>query len=370
MMKRLFLLLSSMSLLVGNACVGVEKSSNPLSPNIAGPIAGVIITAPTPVAPQQGSKLAVSQQPITLVVSNATTSGVRPLNYVFEVAADVDFTNRILVREGVEPGANGQTTLRLGDQLSPERSYYWRSKAQDGANTGGYSYPVVFTIFTPIVIGRPQPLSPSGSTSSAQPRFVIGNASRSGPVGRITYFIEVSDNEAFAGKLGEWAVQEQSGQTSFDSPIQLPRGKPLYWRAQAADPSASGAWSDARSFTIATVPSPGAACGTTLPTTPLGIVECRRSKFGSSMSDGEIVALLKGVASDLNKANIAGGPFGILEKGSGANCNGYSCDIICSGQNNSQKQWDVLGDAEGAAYPTWSGPHTVPNIRVDTCEIQ
>ena len=45
-----------------------------------------------------------------------------------------------------------------------------------------------------------------------------------------------------------------------------------------------------------------------------------------------------------NAAGVSGGPFGILEKASGNNCGGYSCDIICSGQGNAQKQWDVLID--------------------------
>ena len=72
----------------------------------------------------------------------------------------------------------------------------------------------------------------------------------------------------------------------------------------------------------------------------------------------------------LNANRIGGGPFGILRKGSGSNCGGYSCDIICAGQGNSQRQWDVLSDAEGAQTPKWSGPETVPHIRVDACEIQ
>ena len=29
-----------------------------------------------------------------------------------------------------------------------------------------------------------------------------------------------------------------------------------------------------------------------------------------------------------------------------------------------------LRDAEGAQTPGWAGPHTLPNIRVDVCEIQ
>jgi len=88
------------------------------------------------------------------------------------------------------------------------------------------------------------------------------------------------------------------------------------------------------------------------------------------MNSSQLVAFLKGVAKDLNSKGIGGGPFGILRKGGGHSCNGYSCDIICSGQGTSQQQWDVLSDAEGAQYPVWSGPKTYPGIRIDACEIQ
>src|SRR5512143_1893767 len=41
-----------------------KKSSNPLSPTVAGPIPGVVISAPVLIEPAQGFKFKVSQQPI------------------------------------------------------------------------------------------------------------------------------------------------------------------------------------------------------------------------------------------------------------------------------------------------------------------
>src|SRR5215212_4926553 len=81
-----------------------QKSSNPLSPSVAGPIAGVQITAPKLVEPGQGFKYKESQQPIKLVIENATTTGVRPLTYIFEVASDSEFTSKVFARSGVPPG--------------------------------------------------------------------------------------------------------------------------------------------------------------------------------------------------------------------------------------------------------------------------
>ena len=88
------------------------------------------------------------------------------------------------------------------------------------------------------------------------------------------------------------------------------------------------------------------------------------------MSASATVNFLIATAQSLTRNAIAGAPFGVLRKGGGTNCNGYSCDIICAGQGNSQKQWDVLGDSDGAQTPSWNGPDMVPNIRVDTCEIK
>src|SRR5438309_7178423 len=83
------------------------KSSNPLSPSVAGPIPGVNITAPKTLEPS-GWKIPVDQQPVTLLAENAATTGVRPLSYVFEVATDAGFTNKVFVREGVAPGDGGR----------------------------------------------------------------------------------------------------------------------------------------------------------------------------------------------------------------------------------------------------------------------
>ncbi len=143
--------LSVVSALLVASCVGAEKSSNPLSPSVAGPIPGVNITPPSPVEPRDGVKIAVDQQPVTLLLANAATNGERPLSYVFEVATDTGFTNKVFTREGVKPG-EGRTALRLPDPLASGRTYYWRAQAVDGANSSPVSALAFFTIFTPIVI--------------------------------------------------------------------------------------------------------------------------------------------------------------------------------------------------------------------------
>src|SRR5438874_2529078 len=119
-MSRILLTLGIFATVIGLTACAAEKSSNPLSPTVAGPIPGVNISAPTPMQPSAGSQVAVDQQPVTLIVQNASTSGVRPLNYVFEIATDTQFTNKVFVRDGISPG-DGRTSLRLPDPLATGR---------------------------------------------------------------------------------------------------------------------------------------------------------------------------------------------------------------------------------------------------------
>jgi hypothetical protein len=241
------------------AAAGCEaaKSANPLSPEVAGPIPGVNITSPTPVEPK-GAKVPVDRQPVTLVVDNAVTNGQRPLRYMFEVATDADFANTVWSRTGITPG-DGRTAMRLPDPLATGRSYYWRARAEDGANTGPYSSPASFDVFTPIVIEAPQLVSPApnATVSSLRPTFTFNNAVRSGPVGPISYIIEVSDTDAFASKIANWSVAETPGsQTSTQLPQDGQYGHYLFWHVRAVDPTTAGPWSDIHAFSMPEPPPP------------------------------------------------------------------------------------------------------------------
>ena len=372
------LVLAAMSLAAAS-CVKTEKSENPLSPTVAGPIAGVNITQPQPVEPTQGIRIANNLQPVTLSLQNAATTGVRPISYRFEIATEVEFTNVIFARDGVAPGANGVTSLRLPDALGTGRSYYWRARAQDGANTGPYTHSMVFTIFTPVVLGKPTLLSPSIASTVAElnPLFSIGNAPKSGPAGSVVYHIELATNGGFVAPLASWVVGEQPGQTLLRAPINLPAGTLFYWRVQAYETTATSPWSDIGSFLTAvptpTAPTPGPPTGggsCSSRGTPQAILECQRNQFPSHMSHGELVAFLRASARDINRSGSAGGPWGLLQKTSGANCNGYSCDILCMGNGSGQVQRDVLLDAEGSQIPLWGGPIDPAVMAVRTCEAQ
>src|SRR5919198_4479150 len=236
-MNRFRVFVCAVPLALALAACETSKSSNPLSSTLAGPIPGVEISSPKPLEPN-GARIEVESQPVTLLIENASTNGPRPLTYTIEVAIDAGFTNKVFEREGVTPGDGGRTTLRLPDHLATGRSYYWRARAEDGANTGAYSAPASFEVYTAIVIEAPIVLAPgpNETVNTLRPRFTWVNAPRSGPVGPISYYIQVSDNEAFAPAYPVFGpIAEQPNQTSVESPRDGEYSHYYYWHVMASD---------------------------------------------------------------------------------------------------------------------------------------
>ncbi len=219
--------------LFSGACA-TQKSADPLSSTVAGPIPGVSISAPTPMQPAVGAKVPVDQQPVTLTFGNASTTGVRPLSYTIQVAVDAQFGTPVFSQSGVSPGGDTQTNFRLPDPLATGRTYYWRSRAEDGANTGPFSPASNFAVYTPIVIGQPTPLAPVNNVTvdGIRPQFSIADVQRSGPVGAISYQIEIGTSDSFAGKL-TWTVAEQAGTTTLGAEADLSYATRYYWHVRA-----------------------------------------------------------------------------------------------------------------------------------------
>ncbi|HET7620021.1 MAG TPA: hypothetical protein VF159_13065 [Gemmatimonadaceae bacterium] len=367
-----YMVLVPMVLAVAVAGCEAEKSANPLSPTVAGPIPGVNITAPTLIQPSQGFKYKDSEQPIKLVVQNATSNGVRPLYYTFEVATDKSFSKKLFSRTHVAPGANGRTSVQI-DRLDDGRTYYWRARAEDGANTGGFQTQS-FDIYPPPKLDPPRAIAPVNNqlTSNRSPILKLRASSREGPIGKVKYEIQVSTNQGFTVLVTKATVAETGSQTNYTA-TSLPEGETLYWRARATDGDTTSDWMATESFRTpgggggspspSPGPAPGGPCNSSDPET---IVKCERAKYGH-MSESQVVSFLTSTAKSLNRNGISGAPFGLLVKTGGSNCNGYSCDIICAGNGSSQKQWDVLRDAEGDQDPVWNRLST---IAIRTCQIK
>ena len=362
------------------ALAGCEasKSSNPLSPSVAGPIAGVNITQPKLLEPTQGFKFKETQQPIKLLIENASSSGVRPLTYLFEVATDSEFTNKVYARNGVSQGDGGRTQVII-ERLDLGRVYYWRARAEDGANSSAYAS-ASFDVLPKAFLTPPPMRSPLGgvTTTSRRPTLTVGRADRNDAVGAVRYEFQISTNPAFTASIGG-VVEDHGGDATFVTPIDLAANTVHYWRVMATDVETTSSWSPVESFRTPAAatpgpgpgpgpgPAPGGPCNSS---NPDAIVRCERDKYPGFMNTSQLVEFLKSTARSLNRNNIGGGPWGILRKDGGNQCNGYSCDIICAGQGTSQKQVDVLSDVEGSQGAGWGGTHTWPGIRVDVCEIQ
>src|SRR5262249_19953192 len=223
------------------------------------PIPGVEISAPKMLEPLAGQRIAVDRQPITLLIENSSSNGVRPLTYSFEIATDAAFNSRVFTRESIAPGEGGRTSLRLPDPLAAERTYFWRVRALDGANESAWASASRFDIFTPIVIEAPALVSPgiNVTINTLRPRFTWNDVDGSGPVGAITYLVEIADSDAFTNKIAQWSVPEQPNQTSTDSPVELQYNRVYYWHVRAYDPTTLGPFSNNRAFaTPAPAPTP------------------------------------------------------------------------------------------------------------------
>ena len=351
----------------------VKKSETPLSPTVAGPIAGVDITAPRLLEPGNGSRLKAAQQPITLIVENSSTNGVRPISYTFEVAPDSGFETKSYARSGVVPGSDGRTQVTVA-ALETGRVYHWRVRAEDGANTSQYSA-ASFEVLPRPQLDPPPLLSPANGqeTPSRRPQLVVGASSRNAAVGAVGYEFQLAADVAFTAMVARDITGETGNTTVFVPGGDLNGSTVFFWRVRALDADVVSDWSPIQSFRTpaGSSPSPGPSPGPAPGggpcngSDPLAIVQCERAKFGH-MDSAQHVQVLAAIADSLNRNGIPGGRFGLLLKPSGNNCGGYSCDILCSGNGGSQRQWDVIAgdDAQSAMW------HEVDGITVRVCEIR
>jgi hypothetical protein len=231
---------------------GVTKSANPLSPAVAGPIAGVSIGRPNPLEPGQDWQIFMRDQPVKLLFQNVTSTGVRPITYTVEIAGDSAFSSVVFKRTGVTPGSGETTTLQLPDALATGRTYWWHVRAEDGANSSEFSPTRSFVAVTPVNLGAPVAKSPSGVITTMVPEFTIQAGSASGPINRIVYTVQVANDQAFASIAAIFVPDETKPETTIAQNYQFLNDRTYYWRVQARDTGDSQAlspWSSTQIFT-------------------------------------------------------------------------------------------------------------------------
>jgi hypothetical protein len=162
----------------------------------------------------------------------------------------------VFSKDGIAPG-EGRTSVSLSSSLDADRTYYWRARAQDGANTGPFAAALSFRVRTPVVFGAPVLVSPVGGARIAGlPVFVFLNASRTGPVGSVGYTIQLAKNDTFTSMVAELTVSEQGGQTSYTLGQGLESDRLYYWHVRAFDEKNVGPWSATQTFRTPTDTTP------------------------------------------------------------------------------------------------------------------
>jgi hypothetical protein len=237
------------------------KSANPLSPDIAGPLPGVEITAPRTLEPVNGQQVTSDGTPQTLLVENAGTNGPRPLFLQIEIASDATFGQVLHHADRVEPGNNGRTAYRLPEPLGAGHTYYWRARALDGANTGPYSATAAFAVVSLVRLETPTPLEPLGAIATNRPRFIVRNGQITGPAGDVVYRFEIGTALDQPPAAVVTAVPGADGTTSI-SLGDLPFDSTLFWRVRATNGVVDSPYSGIVSFRTprdpsATAPPPG-----------------------------------------------------------------------------------------------------------------
>ncbi len=174
---------------------------------------GITLTTPAPITPTANQQFKYSEQPLTLTVRNAVSTGSSPLTYSFEVASDAAFASKVFTREGVAEGGNGQTALRI-DTLAGERGYFWRARVTSGSSVGLNSAPRGFSVGPQVILQAPVLVSPAqNGTASGNPTLIVNNVARTGPAGQVFYRFDVSTTAAFQSIVFTSTVAEQSGST-------------------------------------------------------------------------------------------------------------------------------------------------------------
>ena len=216
-------------------------------------VTGVTITAPAPVSPTVNQQFKYAEQPITLTIKNAVSTGTTARTYTFEVATDAAFASKVFSKDGVAEGS-GQTSLKIDTLPGPAaKSYFWRARASSGTLTGPYSAALGLGIGAAVTLSTPVLASPgAGATVGGQPTLTVNNVQRTGPAGQLVYRFEVSATSSFASLLAATSVVEQGdGTTTTTINANLGNGN-YFWRVQASDPAnaITTAFSAASPFTV------------------------------------------------------------------------------------------------------------------------
>src|SRR5262249_22982379 len=116
-------------------------------------VTGITLTTPQLTSPNNGAEFKFIEQPLTLSVKNAVSTGSTPLTYTFHVSGYAAFVTKAFARDGVAEGS-GTTSLRI-DRLAADRSYYWRARANSGSVIGPFTTARTFKVGPEVILQAP-----------------------------------------------------------------------------------------------------------------------------------------------------------------------------------------------------------------------
>jgi hypothetical protein len=235
---------SALALLIAtNACTKAsptrpsEATASSQTTSVTDATTGVTLTSPSLVTPTANQQFKNVEQPVTLTIKNAVTSGTTALTYTFEVASDAAFGTKVFSKDGVAAGS-GTTALKI-DKLPANKTYFWRARAQSGSLAGPYSEVRSFGIGPEVILAQPVNGDPQpNATVGEQPTLNVNNVGRSGPNGPIFYRFEISDTAAFGSVIYSATVAERTDRpfTGHDVTTKLVE-RTYFWRVTATDPA-------------------------------------------------------------------------------------------------------------------------------------
>jgi hypothetical protein len=200
-------------------------------------LSGVTLTTPTLSTPNAGQSFKFTEQPLTLVVKNAITTGTAAVTYTFQVSTDAAFGSLAFSQEGIAQGGNGSTSVTLPKLPGPlAKNYFWRVRASSGGTVGLFTAARTFTIGPEVILQAPVLASPgSGAAVSGAASMTTNNVQRSGPVTAITYRFDLADSSSFGHIVFTATVPETPGPATTVG-VSTPLGAGTYfWRVQAFD---------------------------------------------------------------------------------------------------------------------------------------
>ncbi|MSP58805.1 MAG: hypothetical protein EXR72_00415 [Myxococcales bacterium] len=202
-------------------------------------------TAPQISLPTDNSKVKVTHP--SLEVTNARSPDELPLTYEFELYSDMNLTQKVAAKAGINEDMSGTTAWFVAVDLVPYASYWWRARATDDQMLSGpWSQIARFTVFPT----NPSPSAPvieypkNGARISTRiPEFKFGGSSDLDGE-KLSYQCDVDISNTFdsAQKQSVMGLVPDAQSKSMWSPMTLAENQGYCLRCRARDPSGSSSW--------------------------------------------------------------------------------------------------------------------------------